>query len=156
LLTDTAPIMFPLRSLLLSPPTQNGGIEHSLRLDPRKPFYLYGLEMHSRPKLISAPRGASVQEEEFTLHWADTDYSRRTNPAETVATGFSLSLEAVVSISPLPLSKRRVRPTGRGLPFHSLYPRHLPPLRLISIRANTAFDCLLLAKMESVAPRNLS
>jgi hypothetical protein len=39
-------------------------------------------------KLISSPKGASVREKEFALHWADTDYSARTNTAETVEVGF--------------------------------------------------------------------
>jgi len=39
-------------------------------------------------KLVSAPIGVHVPEKESALHWADTDYSARTNTTEAVEIGF--------------------------------------------------------------------
>jgi hypothetical protein len=38
-------------------------------------------------KLISAPAHVTIQQKEFTLHWADTDYSGNTSVAEPVEIG---------------------------------------------------------------------
>ena len=39
-------------------------------------------------KLISSPPGATMEEKEFVLHWADTNYTAHTNTAEPVEIGF--------------------------------------------------------------------
>ena len=51
-------------------------------------------------KLISAPPGVTVEEKEFVLHWADTDYKAHTNIAEPVDIGIERRrLDMVFTVS---------------------------------------------------------